>query len=348
MIAEAERAAANNTTIFTVGFGSTIDDGLLRQIANITGGKYHFAPNATVLKSIFVGIAGELGNFTAPEPEMDVYIGNNATIEGRYTNVTYINNSANATYFYCTCADCSEGHYAYEDPSNPNVTSTGNRTILTWDIGNRPDYVITVGKYWKVTYDLLIDGGCNGTTPVIVSPSGITYDDGSGTTINESAPDASVNVGSNESSGISSDPAENLTLSKEAEYEGPPTRHPLEEPKPETIREYAYKLTARLTDSDNKSVAWGALVEFSVTEGTLYNYTHFNTSGLFNETTGGSSNDAVVWLCSDAPGTIRVTASHATENGTRCNDTLLVTFHSLEAPSMIPPAPRPRGVITLE
>jgi len=147
MIAEAERAAANNTTTYMVGFGSTIDDRVLRQITNITGGEYYFAPNATVLKNIFHGTR-------AKDRHTDR---DNATIEGAFANATYINNSANVTYFNCTLTDCSEGHYEHEHPSNPNVTYTGDRTILSWDTGNRPDRIITVGTYWNVTYQLQID-----------------------------------------------------------------------------------------------------------------------------------------------------------------------------------------------
>jgi len=348
MIAEAERAAANNTTIFTVGFGSTIDDRILRQIANITGGEYYFAPNATVLKNIFVGIAGELGNFTAPAPRIDIRIGNNATIEGAFANVTYINNSANVTYFYCTLTDCSEGHYDYEHPSNPNTTYTGDRTILTWDIGNRPDHTITVGRYWNVTYQLLIDNASAGYVPIVLYPSCVTYEGagGEGNCSNNLVPDANVDVVGNETNS-STKHADSIELSNKAVSGGPPTRKP--HPQPDTVQEYAYWLTAHLEDDDESPVAFDTLVEFKATSGTLYsNDTNHNTSGLLNGTTG-LGGAAIVWLSSDAPGTITVCAHHTTANGTKltpaCN---VVIFHSLESPPIIPPAPRPRGVITLE
>jgi hypothetical protein len=114
------------------------------------------------------------------------------------------------------------------------------------------------------------------------------------------------------------------------------------------VQEYAYRLTAHLEDDSESPVAFGSVVEFKATSGTLYNDTNHNTSGLLNETTG-LKGDAIVWLSSDVPGTITVCAYHTTANGTElthaCN---VVIFHSLESPPIIPPAPRPRGVITLE
>jgi hypothetical protein len=346
MIAEAERAAANNTTIFTVGFGSTIDDRVLRQIANITGGEYYFAPNATVLKNIFVGIAGELGNFTAPAPRIDIRIGNNATIEGAFANVIYINDSANVTYFNCTCKDCSEGYYGYEHPSNPNVTYTGDRTILTWDIGNRPDRIITVGRYWNVTYQLQIDNKSAGYVPIILDPSCVTYEGagGEGNCSNNLIPDANVDVVGNETNS-STKLVDSIELSNKAVSDGPPPRKP--HLQPDTVQEYAYRLTAHLEDDDESPVAFDTLVEFKATSGTLYsNNTNHNTSGLLNETTE-LKGDAIVWLSSDVPGTITVCA-HTTANGTELVDCNVVIFHSLGSPPIIPPAPRPRGVITLE
>jgi hypothetical protein len=344
MIAEAERAAANNITIFTVGFGATIDCDILMQIANITGGEYYFAPNATVLKNIFVGIAGELGNYTAPEPKINIHLGNNATIDGSYTNVTYIEDSANVTYFNRTTEV-----YETEYHLNPNVAYAGNRTILSWDVGNRPEpYEITVGKYWMVTYQLRIDNNSAGMTPVIISPSSISYIDSNSTATIETIPNATVTVEGNATPDVHTNPATGHYLMAEALYQGPlPQRR---SPKPEDILEYAYELTMHLTYSENgtdKPVAWGTLVEFEVTSGVLYNKSTDTASGIINETTA-SGGKAIAWVSSDAPGTITVWARHTTEDNTYLNDTAVIIFHSLESPPIIPPAPNPRGAITLE
>ncbi|MEA1865444.1 MAG: hypothetical protein U9N46_09695, partial [Euryarchaeota archaeon] len=119
---------------------------------------------------------------------------------------------------------------------------------------------------------------------------------------------------------------------------------------PKDIREYAYELTMHLTYSENgtdKPVAWGTLVEFEVTSGVLYNTSTDTASGRINETTA-SGGKAIAWVSSDAPGTITVCARHTTEDDTYLNDTAVIIFHSLESPPIIPPAPKPRGVITLE
>nr|QNO48031.1 hypothetical protein CAKHPDBP_00002 [Methanosarcinales archaeon ANME-2c ERB4] len=348
MIAEAERAAANNITIFTVGFGATIDCDTLMRIANITGGEYYFAPNATVLKNIFVGIAGELGNYTAPEPKINIHIGNNATIDGSYTNVTYIKDSANVTYFNRTTEV-----YETEYHLNPNVAYAGNRTILSWDVGNRPEpYEITVGKYWMVTYQLRIDNNSAGMTPVIISPSSISYIDSNSTATIETIPDATVTVEGNATPDVHTESATGHYLEAEALYQGPlPLRTSSTSPsQPKDIREYAYELTMHLAYSENgtdKPVAWGTLVEFEVTSGVLYNTSTDTASGRINETTA-SGGKAIAWVSSDAPGTITVCARHTTEDDTYLNDTAVIIFHSLESPPIIPPAPKPRGVITLE
>jgi Mg-chelatase subunit ChlD len=61
---QARRANENNVTIFAVGFGdeSAIDDELLSNVSNETGGTYRFADNATELDSVFQDI---LSNITS-------------------------------------------------------------------------------------------------------------------------------------------------------------------------------------------------------------------------------------------------------------------------------------------
>ena len=52
-------AANQDIIIYTVGLGSSVDSGLLRSIANGTGGSYHSASNANALYSVFDAIAEE-------------------------------------------------------------------------------------------------------------------------------------------------------------------------------------------------------------------------------------------------------------------------------------------------
>ncbi len=67
LLEEAYRAKENNTVIYTVGFGNSESevDPMLSEIASITGGEYYFAPNSSVLKDIFRGIAEQITNFSA-------------------------------------------------------------------------------------------------------------------------------------------------------------------------------------------------------------------------------------------------------------------------------------------
>ncbi|HUV79743.1 MAG TPA: VWA domain-containing protein [Candidatus Bathyarchaeia archaeon] len=58
-IAEAEKAAAKNIKIFTVGLGEA-DHELLQDIADITGGKYYYAPSGSDLEGIYKAISGDI------------------------------------------------------------------------------------------------------------------------------------------------------------------------------------------------------------------------------------------------------------------------------------------------
>ena len=55
----AERAAANDVTVYTIGLGEGADEDLLGTVANTTGGEYHDVDDAENLEGIFDQIAGE-------------------------------------------------------------------------------------------------------------------------------------------------------------------------------------------------------------------------------------------------------------------------------------------------
>lgn len=50
-----------NTTIYVIGFGTDVREDFLKEIADETGGKYYFAPNATTLNSIYQEISNIIG-----------------------------------------------------------------------------------------------------------------------------------------------------------------------------------------------------------------------------------------------------------------------------------------------
>jgi uncharacterized protein YegL len=56
----AQNAADNNIMIFTIGFGEDADETLLQNIANITGGAYHYAGDANALDDVYALIAQEV------------------------------------------------------------------------------------------------------------------------------------------------------------------------------------------------------------------------------------------------------------------------------------------------
>jgi Flp pilus assembly protein TadG len=58
-IAEAQRAANGNITIYTIGLGTGLDQGFLQNIASIGGGKYYNAPTTAQLDEAFKKIADE-------------------------------------------------------------------------------------------------------------------------------------------------------------------------------------------------------------------------------------------------------------------------------------------------
>ena len=59
-IPAAEEAADNGITLYAIGLGSDADEELLIQIANITGGKYYYAPDSTDLEEIYLEISEEI------------------------------------------------------------------------------------------------------------------------------------------------------------------------------------------------------------------------------------------------------------------------------------------------
>lgn len=70
-----EQAVQQGVVIHTIGFGS-VNDQLLQEIADATGGQYIRAESSTELVSVYASLAGVIGNsvqlrYTAPDPETD-------------------------------------------------------------------------------------------------------------------------------------------------------------------------------------------------------------------------------------------------------------------------------------
>ncbi len=63
----AKNASSYGIPIYTIGLGSGVNATLLEEIANITGGKYYFAPSGAQLTQIYLAIAKEIFRIE-PEP----------------------------------------------------------------------------------------------------------------------------------------------------------------------------------------------------------------------------------------------------------------------------------------
>lgn len=172
LLEEAYRAKENNTVIYTVGFGNYESevDPMLLEIANITGGEYYFAPNSSVLKDIFKGIAEQITNFSAQGPVLNIYIPSN------YSNKN-TNTWANVTYKHGT-SNCTTGNVSYfikpkwpgRGNAEPIITNQSHNSILTWQLPN-----LSPGEKWGIWYQMVVEG--SGSVPIIMPQSYITYVD---------------------------------------------------------------------------------------------------------------------------------------------------------------------------
>ncbi|MDG6244217.1 MAG: VWA domain-containing protein [Methanolobus sp.] len=176
MLAEAYRAKANNTTIYTVGFGNTESevDPILAEIASITGGQYYFAPNSSALVDIFKGIAMQITNFSAGGPELNLHVPYNYVSPLSVAKVTYVPGSSNATTGNLTVFNIpgSPGIGNAE----PAISTSGTKSIFEWKLPT-----LGPGDKWGIWYQMKVDGA--GYVPIIMPTSTVTYTDLSGENI---------------------------------------------------------------------------------------------------------------------------------------------------------------------
>ena len=189
MLIEAQRAKNHNTTIYTIGFGNNESeiDPVLSDIANITGGKYYFAPNASVLKSIFRGIASNITNFTAEGPTLNLKIPYNYISGLSLATSTYMPNSSNSTNG--SNASFIIPTYPQKGNAEPNISTLGNVSILSWNLPT-----LDPGDKWGIWYQQKVQGA--GYVPLMLDTSNITYNDLFGSFINVNIVSApGVNLG---------------------------------------------------------------------------------------------------------------------------------------------------------
>jgi len=197
LLEEAYRARDNNTTIYTVGFANNESevDSVLEKIADITGAEYYFAPNSSVLKEIFRGIASQLTNFSAGGPVLDIHVPYNYITPLSVAKATYISGSSNATTGNTT---------VFESPiapptgnAEPAITTSSGMSILEWQLPN-----LGPGDKWGILYQMQIDGA--GYVPLIMPTSSVTYTDLSGENITVYIPSGgNANLGGGDASVLS-------------------------------------------------------------------------------------------------------------------------------------------------
>lgn len=188
LLKEAYKAKENNTIIYTVGFGKSESevDPVLLEIAEITGGDYYFAPNSSVLKNIFKGIAEQITNFSAQGPVLNIQVPHNYAISGGIADATYISGSSNFT-----TGDRSSfitPKYPKRGNAEPAITTLSNRSVLSWQLPT-----LSPGEKWGVWYQMVVEG--TGYVPLVMAESNISYVDLSGTNIQSSLPGGGSAIG---------------------------------------------------------------------------------------------------------------------------------------------------------
>ena len=168
LLKEAYKAKENNTIIYTVGFGKSESevDPVLLEIAEITGGDYYFAPNSSVLKNIFKGIAEQITNFSAQGPVLNIQVPHNYAISGGIADATYISGSSNFT-----TGDRSSfitPKYPKRGNAEPAITTFSNRSVLSWQLPT-----LSPGEKWGVWYQMFVEG--TGYVPLVMAGSNISY-----------------------------------------------------------------------------------------------------------------------------------------------------------------------------
>ncbi len=183
LLEEAYKAKDNDSIIYTVGFGNDESevDPMLEEIAIMTGGEYYFAPNSSVLKDIFRGIAADITNFSASGTAMNIDVPYNYITPLSAAKVTYVSGSSNATRGNATVFQTPKSPSTGN--AEPTVTTTNDKKTLKWYLPNMDS-----GDKWGLWYQMRVEGV--GYIPVILSSSSVTYTDLSSEIISVNVPSA--------------------------------------------------------------------------------------------------------------------------------------------------------------
>jgi hypothetical protein len=102
-VSRANEAKAAGIVIYTIGIGADADQSLLQQIATITGGKFYYAPNGTVLQQIYQNISQEILNIAGKNVVVKDVIPSYANYLDALTSTPTDNCSYNSSVKTITC-----------------------------------------------------------------------------------------------------------------------------------------------------------------------------------------------------------------------------------------------------
>lgn len=168
---EAQRAAENDIIIFTIGLEDDhMDEELLMEIAEITGGKYYFASNPSVLSHIYEDIQRIVKNTAGYDSDV---MDSNPMVRDVLPN--YIH--------YVPGSFSEDPSYVWTDPA------TGNK-ILEWNVSH-----VFIGETWNVSFNVTSNQhGMQQTNVYALSRVNYTHWDGTENTTEENFPECWINV----------------------------------------------------------------------------------------------------------------------------------------------------------
>jgi hypothetical protein len=175
-VQEAQRAADNGIIIFTIGLliGGDVNEALLQQIADITGGEYHPAPTPEALEDIYLGIFQKVMNIAGRRID-DPAEPNPMIRDVIPPHISYIPNSFRDKNL---------------NPLPPDVITPNpdGSVALDWNVDK-----IFINESWIVRYD--VTSSMDGYVPVGVYPfSRVNYTKWDNSTETLLFPDVHVTV----------------------------------------------------------------------------------------------------------------------------------------------------------
>jgi hypothetical protein len=165
---EADRAYANNIKIYTIGLGNNVDEDLLRDIAETTGGKYYPAPTPEYLEGIYYDIRTQTMNIAGK----DMLVGD---------NVYFVRD------VLPPWIDFVPGTFNIV-PSNITQNASGY-TILEWEVDR-----VLIGDELLYTFDVVSNLAGSAVPTNFVPDSRVRYIKWTGDEVQENFPEVLVNV----------------------------------------------------------------------------------------------------------------------------------------------------------